>query len=113
MQRIHAQLLERGKLSMLELFQPHSHRSTLVGLFLATLELVRHHGVHLEQGELFEEIWILPGETTAESLKVTTVEDEKAIDTSDAAGAKKTAKRASKGGRRKAEGGKGDEPGSI
>ena len=39
MQRIHAQLLERGKLSMLELFQPHSHRSTLVGLFLATLEL--------------------------------------------------------------------------
>ena len=46
---------------MSELFQPHSHRSTLVGLFLATLELVRHHGVHLEQGELFDEIWILPG----------------------------------------------------
>ena len=70
MQRIHAQLLERGKLSMSELFQPHTHRSTLVGLFLATLELVRHHGVHLEQGELFDEIWILPGETTAESLNV-------------------------------------------
>jgi len=104
MQRIHAQLLERGKLSMLELFQPHSHRSTLVGLFLATLELVRHHGVHLEQGELFEEIWILPGETTAESLNGANVEDAKAIDTSDAVGAKKTAKRASKGGRRKAEG---------
>jgi segregation and condensation protein A len=79
MQRIHAQLLERGKLSMLELFQPHSHRSTLVGLFLATLELVRHHGVHLEQGELFEEIWILPGETTAESLKVTAMEGEEAV----------------------------------
>jgi hypothetical protein len=58
----------------------------------------------LEQGELFEEIWILPGETTAESLNGANVEDAKAIDTSDAVGAKKTAKRASKGGRRKAEG---------
>jgi segregation and condensation protein A len=61
MERIHADLLARGRLSMSELFKPHTNKSTLVGLFLATLELVRHHGVHLEQGELFDEIWILPG----------------------------------------------------
>ncbi len=68
MQRIHAQLLEQGKLSISELFQGHTHRSTLVGLFLATLELVRHHGVQLEQGELFDEIWIMPGNATEKEL---------------------------------------------
>jgi segregation and condensation protein A len=86
MQCIHAQLLERGKLSMLELCQPHSHRSTLVGLFLATLELVRHHGVHLEQGELFEEIWILPGETTAESLSESPVKGDESTKDPETAG---------------------------
>jgi hypothetical protein len=40
----------------------------LVGLFLATLELVRHHGVRLEQGDLFEEIWILPGDSPTSPL---------------------------------------------
>ena len=106
MRRIHAQLLERGKLTMSELFQPHTHRSTLVGLFLATLELVRHHGVHLEQGELFDEIWILPGETTAEALDFSGVESENSTTKSAAAEEpKKQAKGKRKGGRRKAEGG--------
>jgi segregation and condensation protein A len=68
MQRVHAQLLERGKLSVSELFQGHTNRSTMVGLFLATLELVRHHGVQLEQGELFDEIWITPGNATDKEL---------------------------------------------
>jgi segregation and condensation protein A len=68
MQRIHAQLLEQGKLAISELFEGHTHRSTLVGLFLATLELVRHHGVQLEQGELFDEIWITPGSATEKEL---------------------------------------------
>ncbi len=68
MERIHKDLLRQGKLSMTELFKPYTNKSTLVGLFLATLELVRHHGVQLEQNELFDEIWILPGETTKESI---------------------------------------------
>ena len=36
------------------------HKSTLVGIFLAVLELVRHHHVRVEQNALFGEIWILP-----------------------------------------------------
>jgi segregation and condensation protein A len=51
MSRIHARLLEQGSLSFNGLFQPGMHRSTLVGIFLAVLELVRHHQVHVEQGE--------------------------------------------------------------
>jgi segregation and condensation protein A len=36
------------------------HKSSLVGIFLAVLELVRHHRVRAEQNELFGEVWILP-----------------------------------------------------
>jgi segregation and condensation protein A len=65
MERIHADLIRQGRMAMSELFKPYTNKSTLVGLFLATLELVRHHGVVLEQNELFDEIWILPGDTSA------------------------------------------------
>jgi segregation and condensation protein A len=61
MERIHARLQERGRLALSELFQPGLHRSALVGMFLAVLELVRHHGVRAEQNTMFGEIWILPG----------------------------------------------------
>ena len=38
------------------------HKSALIGIFLAVLELVRHHHVRAEQNDLHGEIWILPGE---------------------------------------------------
>jgi segregation and condensation protein A len=61
MERIHAQLRQRGRLAISELFQPEMHKSALVGMFLAILELVRHHGIRAEQNALFGEIWVLPG----------------------------------------------------
>jgi segregation and condensation protein A len=61
MERIHGQLVAHGRLTLGELFEPGMHKSTLVGIFLALLELVRHHGVRTEQQEAFGEIWILPG----------------------------------------------------
>jgi len=63
MTHIHAQLRERGRLGFSELLNPSMHRSTLIGLFLAVLELVRHHGARVEQDEVFSEIWILPSES--------------------------------------------------
>jgi segregation and condensation protein A len=60
MDRIHQQLRERGRLALSEVFQPGLHKSALVGMFLAVLELVRHYHVRAEQNELFGEIWILP-----------------------------------------------------
>jgi segregation and condensation protein A len=66
MSRILARLKERGRLALSELFDPRLHKSALVGMFLAMLELVRHHRVQAEQNDLFGEIWLLPGtETTA------------------------------------------------
>jgi segregation and condensation protein A len=60
MSRIHAQLIEQGHLAFSTLFQPGMHKSQLVGIFLAVLELVRHHHVRVEQNEVFGEIWLLP-----------------------------------------------------
>src|SRR5262249_17756051 len=82
------------------------NRSTLVGLFLATLELVRHHGVHLEQGDLFQEIWILPGGATTEPLDLSGT-DNYEPGGSKAEGRKQKAERPAKKkrGRRKADAG--------
>ena len=60
MSRIHGRLLEAGRLRFRELFQPMMHKSTLIGIFLAILELVRHHQVRVDQNSLFGEIWIVP-----------------------------------------------------
>jgi segregation and condensation protein A len=62
MAHIHDQLRARGRLGFGELLNPTMHRSTLVGLFLAVLELVRHHGVRVEQADAFGEIWIVAGD---------------------------------------------------
>jgi len=103
MQRIHGQLRENGRLSMSDLFKSHTNRSTLVGLFLATLELVRHHGVHLEQGELFDEIWILPGEAASGPLEIA------AADNYEASQEKVEGRKQQAKGRRQKSGGETDE----
>jgi segregation and condensation protein A len=60
MARIYDRLQQRGQLAFSQLFERHMHKSTLVGIFLAVLELVRHTQVRVEQNELFGEIWLLP-----------------------------------------------------
>lgn len=60
MARIQERLQTSGRLPFSELFVPGMHKSTLIGIFLAVLELVRHHNAIAEQNELFGEIWVLP-----------------------------------------------------
>jgi segregation and condensation protein A len=67
MTHIHQQLRQHGRLCFNELVNPSMHRSTLIGLFLAVLELVRHHGVLIEQDELFAEIWLVADESGGEA----------------------------------------------
>jgi segregation and condensation protein A len=59
MSRIHARLQNEGHLAFSVLFDPGMHKSTLVSMFLAILELVRHGHVRLDQNDLFGEIWLL------------------------------------------------------
>ena len=60
MQRIYDGLIEKGRVPLTGMFQAGMHRSSLVGIFLAVLELVRNYNVRSEQNDLFGEIWILP-----------------------------------------------------
>jgi len=60
MSRIHARLMARGQLAFSDLFEQGMHKSSMVGVFLAVLELVRHHHIRVDQSQLFGEIWLLP-----------------------------------------------------
>jgi len=62
MQRIHTRLTSDRRVAFSDMFQPGMHKSAIVGVFLAILELARHHGVRTEQNDLHGEIWIVPGE---------------------------------------------------
>ncbi|MCL4202357.1 MAG: segregation/condensation protein A [Pirellulaceae bacterium] len=75
MERIHHLLIQNGRASFSEMFQSGMHKSTMIGVFLAVLELVRHHSVRTEQEDLHGEIWILPGETFHEQLDLTNVDN--------------------------------------
>jgi segregation and condensation protein A len=59
MERIRQRLADEPRFAFRSLFEPGVHRSHLVGVFLAILELIRHHGVRVEQTTLFGELWIL------------------------------------------------------
>ena len=85
MARIRERLVSQGHMSLGELFQPGMHKSTLVGLFLAILELVRHHSVRAEQQGLFGDIWLQPGpdvQATLESADIDEYDAGRAADNS-------------------------------
>lgn len=58
MARIHALLCQQGEVQFSSLFEPGMHKSRLIGIFLAVLELVRHHRVRVEQSESFGDIML-------------------------------------------------------
>ncbi len=75
MARICTRLEQRGRLAFSMLFEPGMHKSTMVGVFLAVLELVRHTRVRVEQNELFGEIWLLRRRDLAEPLDLSKVDN--------------------------------------
>jgi segregation and condensation protein A len=75
MARIHAMLVERGRLSFAELFEPGMHKSTLVSVFLAVLELVRHRHVCVEQNQLFGDIWLRVNPDSDRALDLSEVDE--------------------------------------
>jgi segregation and condensation protein A len=56
MNRIHHRLKTERRIAFRQLFVPGQHKSTLVGVFLASLELVRHEFAHIYQDFNFGEI---------------------------------------------------------
>lgn len=74
MERIHGRLLKEGRIALADLVPMPAHRSTIVSMVLAILELTRHHGVRAEQNDLFGEIWIFSGEHMSPSLSLTQID---------------------------------------
>ena len=62
MNKIHDHLGVRGQIRFSEMFEPGMHKSAMVGIFLAILELVRHHSVQTEQIGEHGDIQLLPGD---------------------------------------------------
>ncbi len=62
MQQIHGRLAREKQVSFNSLFLEGMHKSAMVGVFLAVLELSRHHNVLAQQSELHSEIMVVPGE---------------------------------------------------
>lgn len=75
MSRIHQRLRSDRRLAFGDLFEPGMHKSALIGMFLAVLELIRHHGVRAEQAELHAEIWLLADDDTAAALDPSLVDN--------------------------------------
>ena len=66
MESILERLRHEPQLPFSDIFTPPHHRSRLVGLFLAILELVRARRVSAEQPEEFGEIWLYAAEEPPE-----------------------------------------------
>lgn len=70
MQRIHQLVCENQRIELTSLFQPRMHKSSLVALFLATLELTRHYGLSTEQSEPCRPLYLVAGDRFVRKLEV-------------------------------------------
>jgi segregation and condensation protein A len=75
MSRIHDRMKSTGEVAFSEMFQGGMHKSALIGVFLAILELVRHHSVTTKQANPHGEIWVVPGEQFEHELNVAKVDN--------------------------------------
>lgn len=60
MQRIGKRVREEGRVPFSLFFEKTNDRGRVVGVFLAVLELLRHHAYRAEQPVIYGEIWVLP-----------------------------------------------------
>lgn len=78
-ERIGARVRQEGKLAFSAFFEGEKLRSRITGIFLAILELLRHHHFRADQPEDYGEIWImapLPETQDSDSAPVAEAADE-------------------------------------
>ncbi|MDA0807839.1 MAG: segregation/condensation protein A [Planctomycetota bacterium] len=59
-ERVGTLVREKERVAFTSLFDDANRKSQIVGIFLAILELLRHHSFRAEQTEDFGEIWVMP-----------------------------------------------------
>ncbi len=62
MERIHGLVSQQKRVELTTLFEPGMHKSALVAMFLATLELTRHHGLSTDQHDAGHPLFLVAGE---------------------------------------------------
>ena len=75
MRVIHDKICSKGRTRFSEMFEAGMHKSAMIGVFLAILELVRHHKVHAEQDESIGDISISPGEEFTDQIDLSNIEN--------------------------------------
>jgi segregation and condensation protein A len=75
MQQLHQRIANEGPLELQSLFPVGAHKSRLVAMFLATLELTRHHGVMAIQRQPEGSIWLQRGSDFQSMLEVAQVDN--------------------------------------
>lgn len=75
MERIHSQVNQLGRVELTSLFEVGMHKSTLVAMFLATLELTRHYGLTTEQREPGLSLYLVAGEGFVQKLDVARIDN--------------------------------------
>ena len=63
MQVLHDRIIREERIAFSSMFEPGMHKSKMIGVFLAILELARHHGVVVEQSGFHGEMVLTQGET--------------------------------------------------
>jgi segregation and condensation protein A len=61
MLRIDERLRSEGRVAFVDFFESAVHKSTLIGMFLAVLQLMRYQHARAAQSEVFDEIWLEAG----------------------------------------------------
>lgn len=75
MMRIHRLVTEDGHACYSQLFEPGMHKSAMIGIFLAILELARHHDLRTEQQVEQGEILLKPGPEFPDQLQFEDVDN--------------------------------------
>jgi segregation and condensation protein A len=68
MHQIHTILKEQRRVELSSLFSPGMHKSGLIGMFMATLELTRYHGVTTEQETPCQPLYLVASQSFQETL---------------------------------------------
>lgn len=71
-ERIGSRVRETGRVAFSEFFEGTNLKSKIVGIFLAILELLRHHSFKAEQPDEYGEIYVLP--PTVDQVSTSTTE---------------------------------------
>jgi len=74
MQRIHSRLGKSERVHLMDLVEGGIHKSSLIGWFLATLELSRHHGAAVEQ-DVAGDIYVVRTADYSDQLNVNEIDN--------------------------------------